>query len=178
MKRIIIALICLFLSAFTASADSGWGLFGSYWNSSDGDTEFGPGLRLVYEAVPGMQIDVRASYFDNIMDENEGPDLEVIPLEAGLELNAPLADKLNVYGGIGAGYYFMDCDIDVDDEIGFFVNGGLEFDVFENAAAYGGTRASLFVEAMYRSVSADIDGISKDIDLDGLVLNAGLMMRW
>ena len=113
------------------------------------------------------------------MDEDEGPDLEVIPLEVGLNLIGSVVDKLNAYGGVGVGYYLMDSDADVDDEIGFFVNGGLSYDVFKNEAAYGGTRASLFAEAMYRFVSADdADYGGNDVDLDGLVINAGLMVRW
>ena len=178
MKKITIIFIFLFLFAVTASAESGWGFFGSYWSPSDGEAEFGPGIRLAYEMVPGMQLDFRASYFDNLMDEDEGPDLEVIPLETGLCLTGPVAGRLNLHGGVGIGYYLMDSDFDVDDEVGFFVNGGLEYDVFRNDAAYGGTRASLFAEAMYRSVTADEASINGDVDLDGLVLNAGLMVRW
>ncbi len=178
MKKIILAIMILVLSSITASAESGWGFFGSYWSPSDGEAEFGPGIRLTYEMVPGMQLDFRASYFDNLMDEDEGPDLEVIPIETGLCLTGPVAGNLNLHGGVGVGYYLMDSDADVDDEIGFFVNAGLEYDVFRNNAAYGGTRASVFAEAMYRSVTADDATINGDADLDGLVLNAGLMVRW
>lgn len=179
MKKTIGVLVCLFLSAVTASADNGWGLFGSYWSPSDGDSEFGPGIRFSFEMIPGVQLDLRASYFDNVIDLDKGQDLEVIPVEAGLSLTAPVAGKLNAYGGVGVGYYFMDSKADVDDEIGFFVNGGLEYDVFKSEAVYGGTRASLFVEAMYRSVSADEACYNgDDVDLDGVVLNGGLMVHW
>ncbi len=179
MKKLITVLACLSLCTFAVHADNGWGLFGSYWNPSDGDSAFGPGVRLAVEMIPGVQLDMRVSYFNDVMKESEGPSLKVIPLEAGLNLIAPAADRLNVYGGIGIGYYLMDSDADVDNEVGFFLNGGVEFVMIENEAFYGGTRASLFAEAMYRSVSADKAGNDgKDMDLDGLVLSGGLMVRW
>ena len=108
----------------------------------------------------------------------EALDLEVIPLDDALGLNAPVNDRLNVFGGIGADYYLLDSDVDVDNEIGFIINDGLEFDMVENNAAYGETRAPLFVEAMYRSVSIDGDNSGADLDLDSLVINGGLMVRW
>lgn len=181
MKKLLIALLCLSLFPVAAVADNGWGLFGSYWSPSDGDAAFGPGVRFVYETIPGVQFDLRLSYFDNVMDDDV-PDLEVVPLEAGLSLMAPVADRLNLYGGLGVGYYFMDIDTeddpDVDDEIGFFVNGGLAYDVVKDDAEYGGSRACLFAEAMYRSVKTDGPDGLWDADLDGLVLNAGLTVRW
>jgi hypothetical protein len=178
MKRLLISLAVLCLSATVATADSGWGFFGSYWSPSDGEASFGPGLQLSFETIPGVQFNLRLSYFDDVMDKDDGPELEVIPVEAGLGLVAPIVDRLNAYGGIGAGYYFMDSDADVDDEVGFFVHGGLSYDVARDKKVYGGSRASLFVEAMYRSVTADDAAYSGDVDLDGLVLNGGLMVRW
>lgn len=179
MRKLAAVLMCLSLCAAVAHADNGWGLFGSYWSPSDGDSAFGPGVRLAIEMIPGMQLDLRGSYFGDVMEDGKGPDLKVIPLEAGLNLIAPVVDRVSVFGGLGVGYYLMDSDADVDNEVGFFVNGGLEFVMIENEAAYGGTRASLFAEAMYRSVSADGAGNGgADVDLDGLVFNGGLMVRW
>lgn len=178
MKRWVVVLICGLWSVSAGWADNGWGLFGSYWMPQDGDSEFGPGMRVAIEIIPGMQLDLRASYFNNVMEKNKGPDLTVVPLEAGLGMIAPVVERLRVYGGLGAGYYLMDSAADVNNKLGYFANGGVEFIMMENRAVYGGTRASLFAEGMYRAVTAKDAGPDGDVELNGPVLNAGLMVRW
>lgn len=175
MNKLMIVLAGLALAAGPALADNAWGLYGSYWSPSDGSGSFGPGAKVSIEMIPGVLLDLRVSHYDNVADN--GPELEVLPIEAGLSMTAPLADRLSVYGGAGVGYYLLDSDAQVDDEFGFYAAGGVEFAVIDTRADYGATRGTLFAEVFYRNAEAGFEG-GGDMSLDGVGINAGLMIRW
>ena len=177
MKRILCLLACAALCAVPAFADNGWGLYGSYWNPSDGRGTFGPGAKLSIEMIPSLQLEVRSSYNNKIFTDSQGGELNSVPLEAGLALSAPVLDRLTLYGGGGPGYYFFSGHAHAQDTIGFYGVAGLELAVSENKAFYGGTRTSLFAEAVYRHVNPDVGG-GQSVDLSGSVFNVGLMLHW
>lgn len=179
MKKVIISMAVLVVMGLTAGAENGWGLHAAYWDTEDLSDQAGVGATLSIEMIPSVLMNIRGSYFDGFGDENTGDvDLQVIPLELGLAVYQPLAEKLNVYAGGGIGYYFMDADgVDVDDEVGSFVNAGFELKGAEKKeVVYGQTHLGLFAEAIYRFVEADAG--SADFSLDGLGANVGLMIRW
>jgi hypothetical protein len=170
MKKIWIAVTAIVLGcAMTASANFGWGLYGSAWSTADGDDVFGPGFRLTLEMVPAIQLELRASSMNGLTVEKGSSeyDLDLVPIEAGLALNLPLNDKVKFMLGGGPTYTFVDADeaLDVSDEIGAYFSAGFELAV--------GNGAALFAEARYNFLD-----LGSDINLNGPGANVGLMITW
>ncbi len=164
--------VLILAGASVSWAYTGWGPFASYWDTKDGDSAVAPGVRLSFEAVEGVQMDISASFFSDLAKGDA--DLKVTPLEAGLALCYPAGELFNLCIGGGIGYYFVDSDIhNVDSKIGGFVMGRVELKALNNKEVfYGKTDAALFVEPMYRFVDTG------DVDLSGPAVNAGLLIRW
>ena len=197
MRACMTALAVLLIGTGTAVGANMWGVHAAYWDTSDADSSYGAGTKFSFEMVPGARLDLRASYFNDLADDVDGidTDLEVLPLELGLALVYPAARSIDLTAGGGIGYYFMDGKInlpdntsagaDPGDEVGFYLAAGLEWSLRKSGASYGETEAGLFLEALYRSVSADdmkVDSVEPlrlgDADLDGLGVNLGIMVRW
>ena len=80
--------------------------------------------------------------------------------------------KVNPYIGVGGTYYFLESDLgEVDDELGFYGQLGLDFG-FENFR--------FFIEGMYRQAEGTINnqGVDADIDFTGITANAGIAWKW
>jgi opacity protein-like surface antigen len=175
----------LVLGATTCLGYNGWGIYAAYWSPSDGDAGYGAGAKITAEMVPGVQMEFRSTYFDDLAEEPAGYDvsLEVIPLELGLALAMPAPDpKVQFLVGGGIGYYLMDggvrgpgVDVSADNEVGFYLSGGVEYQVRPNAA--------LFAEAKYTFVTADDMAVTSagdldDADLNGIGVNLGILITW
>lgn len=186
-KKIGICLVTMTMGlASAAMADSEWGVFGSVWNAADGDTGLGGGVKVGIEMVERVQLDLRYSAVNNLIDSDIA-DLDAQPLEFGLLYAIPAGDTIEPYIGVGGGYYLMDGDIDgydvdVDDEFGFYLSTGMDIVLSRSKAQYGQTTTKLFVEAMYRFVEASDMKVSggnlEDADLSGLGAQAGLLIGW
>lgn len=186
MKSLAAWFSTLILAAATPClAYNGWGIYAAYWSPSDGDDSYGAGVKISAEMVPGVQLEFRSAYFDNLADEPAGAnvDLEVIPLELGLALAMDGANPNTTFlAGGGLGYYLMDGQASgpgfrasADDEIGFYLVAGAEYHLRPNA--------SLFAEAKYTFLTADnmaVDsaGNLDDADLDGIGINIGILVTW
>jgi len=174
------------MAGSVASADNEWGVFGSYWAPSDGDDGFGGGVKIGVEMVDRVQLDVRYSVINNVID-GDAVSLDVQPLEFGLSMSVPTSSGIEPYFGVGLGYYFMDGDVkgfdaNVDDEWGFYTSAGIEWILSRSGASYGETTTKLFVEAMYRIVDADDMKVSggqlESADINGFGVQAGLLIGW
>lgn len=163
-------MVALLVSGLAVRADSEWGVFGSVWAPSDGDTGVGGGVKIGAEMVDRVQLDIRYSVVNNLGEGDQ--DLDVQPLEFGLSFALPAAGPIEPYVGVGLGYYFMDGEPDVDDEWGFNTSLGFEWILSRSGASYGETVTKLFVEGMYRNVEPD------GIDLSGFGAQAGLLIGW
>jgi hypothetical protein len=168
-----------------ATADSEWGFYGAYWAPSDGEDAFGGGLKIGFDMVDRVQLEIRAGIFNDLIDDVAGTaaDLEDVPLEIGLAYAMPAKENLEFYLGGGLGYHFLDGSGSagsVDNELGFYGTAGLEWYIHRSGAAQGETSAKLFIEVLYRFLSAD--GTTPvgptDIDLDGPGVQLGLVVGW
>jgi len=186
--RILIASVIAALGLQSAVASNGIGFFGSYWNTEDSDDGFGGGAKLKIELMPGLCFEVRGSYFPDLAaDEDDADiDLKVIPVEGALIVELALQEGVNIYGGGGAGYYFMHTDVEVggveldvgvDDSVGYFGIAGLELCISE--------AVTLFAEGKYTWLDIDeieIEGLviplEEDIELNGFGANAGLLIKF
>ena len=196
MKKAMLTAVMVFSACISGLADNGWGLHWSYWNPADGKAAYGPGAKLSLEIMANAQLDMRAGYFNKIEMRKQGleADLEVIPLELGLSYAQTVHPMLDVFGGVGFGYYLMDgkmydaqgqrFDVKPGDQIGYFANVGVEVALALEAASYGANRVALMFELLFRVVEAnDLDLPTnterfRSPSLGGPALNVGLMVRW
>lgn len=196
MKRI--AILAAFGAAMTlaplAQADHGWGLYGTYWNTKDGQDEWGGGFRLAVDFIPHVFADLRVSYFDDLIGSSVAK-IEDIPIEIGLMGIKEISDRVDVYGGGGLSIHLLDGHenipgtpretINPDDELGiYFVLGIESLFLAEELATYHVNGVTLFAEATYRFLTVDDATLSsdgtrlQDAELDGLGFNLGFTIRW
>lgn len=178
MKKVLAVLSVLVLGAAAASANS-IGLYGSYWDTDDADDGFGGGAKIQVEVVPSIYIEARGGYFPEFGGDDDVGSVDIIPIEVAALVKLP-AGMLALYGGVGGGYYMFevdsDIDIDVDDELGYFVLGGVEIPLTGNLAIFGEAKYT-WLEATV-SASDDTITIEEDSSLDGLGGNAGILLKW
>jgi len=196
VKRI--AILAAFGAAMTlaplAQADHGWGLFGTYWNTKDGQDEWGGGFRLAVDFIPHVFVDLRVSYFDDLIGSSVAK-IEDIPIDIGIMGTKDLTDSVDFYGGGGLSIHLLDGHesipelpretINPDDELGmYFVLGIESLFLAEELAKYHVKGVTLFAEATYRFLTVDNAAVStdgarlEDADLDGLGFNLGFTIRW
>jgi hypothetical protein len=194
-KTIPTLLLVLALGATPAFA-GGLNIYGSYWDTDAAEEAAGGGLRLGIPLGQVVQLDLGASYYEELTDrpfrelgDVETPfvenGLQVIPVEAGLRFNFAEGSRFNPYLGGGATYYFIDSDFgDVSDEAGWYARIGAEL------GEPGGS--GFFAEAGYRGVEVTVENDPDDfddfddiefqeeteIDLSGAVVNVGYVWRW
>lgn len=193
MKKWALALIASAALAAGARADSGWGMFGTYWSPGDWDETFGVGSKISFEMAPHALFDVRATWLDDLTLSDRGAELtvETVPVDVGVTVAAGL-DPVDIYFSGGLSWYPLDGDLrladgatvdaGLDDEVGFYGGVGLEWTIARDPADVGATRITLFAEALYRHVSvSDVSagaGAFEVDDLSGFAANAGVMVRW
>jgi hypothetical protein len=197
MRRIVLtSILTLLLAGAVPAMASDLSLFGSYWQPSDFDSTAGGGLRFGFGSGV-VQFELRGTYYPDItedlnelLDTDDSPlddfELKAIPAEAGLVFNFAQGSNVSPYIGGGATYYLLDTNIgEVDDEVGFYVVGGLRA-----GGSNGGV--GFVAEAMYRNVEGsvqfdpeefeDIDDIDFedefDLDLSGFAANVGIVFRF
>lgn len=200
MKKLLLATAALAILASPAYG-SGFEIYGSYWDVDSADEAIGGGLSFWFPIIGDtVDLQLRATYFEetrnNVLDDfDDLPDdldelfaennLEVIPVEAGLRFNFAEGAAFSPYIGGGASYFLLDTNFgEVDDEVGWYANGGFAFG--------DGNGADFFVEAIYREVEGtlevDIDDVDDPddveildgakIDLSGIGANAGVVFRF
>jgi hypothetical protein len=177
--RKMLAVLCGLGLVCSGAQAGGLGVFGSYWNPDEGDSVWGAGARLRGGIGP-FCLGVRGTYFEDISNVPGGPevDLQAIPVDATIGLQWTPIDELQLYGGGGATYYFLDVDNGkVDDEVGWLLEAGAELTITSHLGVFG--------EAVWRNVEGtvendhldDINRHRADINLDGFTVNMGLVFR-
>jgi hypothetical protein len=148
------------------------GVYGSSMDSDDLGTGYGGGAKLELNPIDIVSVDGRAGW-----THFSDTDIDMFPLEAAALLNLPiLFEHIVPYAGVGTGYYIFDGDGgDLDDEMGYFPLIGLEIGLHS---------LSLMAEARYVFLETDVEngrgslaGVD-EVDLDGLAVNVGLLIRF
>ena len=182
MRKISMLVMGFLICAGVAFGDNGWGLNASYWDTKDANDGYGLGIKVSVEAVPNFMVDFRYTWFEDL--GKAAPEigvthytLEVMPIEMGVSILSEPSDRLILFGGGGLGYYMMEGEMrtddrsgrrisaDPDDEIGFYFNAGFEFIVSQNVDTIQATRATIFLEAMYRFVNVKDIAVGDNLDL-------------
>lgn len=157
---------------------AGLGVFVSRWDSQDYGTLTGYGLRLGWNVIEHLGLEVRASYYKSKNGEIEAT---LLPIEAALVLRLPIHRHFVPYLGGGAGYYFKDTEYEDDADI---------WESSEEVAGYFGLAGlnlylgavSCFAEAKYNLVGTDADlqwrgsDVEAQNSLDGFSFSVGLKL--
>lgn len=98
------------------------GGYGSWWRPADLDKGYGGGAVVRGQFLEFLGVDVRAGYFSF-----SDPDVDMVPVEAGLMLRVPIP-VVSLFAGVGGGYYQFSGEkgFSLDNETGYFGNAGAE----------------------------------------------------
>ena len=118
MHRVTAVLLAALLLPFTASAGQ-LGAYGAYWAPDDAESGYGYGAKLSLGFLPFLQLEARASVFDDLSEDISAPggqridlDLEDTVLELGLLAELPtLGAGIVPYLGGGLGYHMLDLTV-------------------------------------------------------------------
>ncbi len=183
MKIWTIMMVVVAMTAQTALAGFGIGVFGSYWDPKDPDESFlGGGAKAQFGLNPNLKIELRASWLT--FEEDDGGfslRLNTLPLEVGAVFSLMPGETFNPYVGGGIGYYMFGAEVKAggesetltaDNEFGFYGILGAEFQLSDTISIFG--------EAKYTAVTLkEVEGFGKvDAKLDGIGANLGLLFRW
>lgn len=165
MKQVMMMFVLIAVVSCPAWAGLESSIYASYLDSKDAGTGLGLGLKTELNFWKWLGIDTRISYLEF---DNDGA--YMIPLEAALILNIPIADqRINPYGGIGVGYYIMNADSgNPDDEVGYFPLLGIKI---------GAKAISFMGEVRWLGLESKLNDGS-DVTLDGVGANLGVVFRW
>lgn len=169
MKRTA-CIAAVWIAASAAAQAGNLGGFWAWWRASDAGESDGIGLKLTL-TEPGTTsaLELRLTVFSDLSRDTEPNKLKVTPIEIGPRFPIAQDGPLQIYLGLGGGYYLMDFDNRrVGDEFGFYGLLGIEFQL--------GDTFVLFGEAVYRRVKARPEG--GDLDLDGIGANVGIAYSW
>ncbi len=148
------------------------GAFGSSLDADDFGTGYGGGVKLEFNPLDRVSVDVRASYI-----EFSDTHVDMIPLEVAGLFNFPmLGERIVPYAGAGVGYYlFEGRGADVDNDVGFFPLAGLEI---------GLQRISIMAEARWLFLQTDVHQTKAELgdvtkaNADGIGINVGVLYRF
>jgi len=185
-KLLVFGLACLSLMSL-AQADHRAGIFGSYIDQENG-SGYGGGVKYEWMCDKNYGAEARISYLTG-----EDTDGNVIPLELGLVGQIPV-EKVFLYAGIGGGYYiYQDVapmiggwdEEDPDPVFGFYVLGGLRYDLNESMILFGEIKYTSAEFDMEQSRTTTIPGVLVRVEsmnvsggLDGVGGNIGLLWRF
>lgn len=145
---------------------------GSYWEKDDADGTWGIGLGAALPLFSEhLRLDGRFYLFEST-DAGED-DLDLIPLDFGLQIHILPDKELDPYILGGISYIYADADrSDVDSEFGGYLGAGLDFQLTSNLKLFG--------ELLYRSaeVTSEFGKFDEDIDISGFTANTGLKIHF
>jgi opacity protein-like surface antigen len=188
MRKSAFIVLALLLVSVPATAGS-FGIFGASYSPSDTDTGEGVGLDMEFGSGRwGLQL--RASLFEELTtDANpETYEIEAAPYDLGVNYRFAQGSRVTPHVGGGATYavFHFDGDVtqtvglpnsaDIDPELGFYLEVGVQFSFARNAA--------VFADAVVRNLEAEVEGDDVGLDLDqfvdmsGVALHVGVAVVW
>lgn len=178
-KTLLLALVLVLVSAAPGAAVS-FSLYGSYMDTEDLGSATGIGLRLGFNVLPLLAVEVGGTYFEQLDElgflglEGFSGEVDVLPVDAGIRFD--LGRPGGFYLLAGGTLFLLDADFaSVDDEVGYYAGIGWVLG------------RHLYVEGLYRSVEGTVEAIEIspveleiappfDFDLAGYTFNVGF--RW
>jgi len=143
----------------------GWGIYGAYWDASEAGSTGGAGLRISVEMVPGVNLELRGTAFGRVSVGDER--FRVTPYDGGLSLLVPVSERANFVAGGGLTYADVS-GAGADSETGFYGSLGMDMSLRP--------QARLFADLIYRFL--EVDTSTRTVDLDGIGVQAGVLITW
>lgn len=180
MRKPLLFALVLALTAAAPGAAVSFSLYGSYMDTEDLGSATGLGLRLGFNVLPLLTVEVGGTYYEDLDElgfigvEGFEGNVDVLPIDAGIRFD--LGRPGGFYLLAGGTFFVLGSDFGtVDDEVGYY--GGIGWVLGKH----------LYVEALYRSVEGTVDELEIDelaleivapfdIDLNGYTFNLGF--RW
>lgn len=126
-------------------------------------------VNLTYFPHEYFSLELGVDYVETDVDVNgvgisgDGGEMEQVPVLLTGRFHFSTNPKVTPYLGVGIGYYFNDFDsnrdspdVEVDDSIGFHVNGGIEVFVADDAAI------NLDIKYIWNEIDVDLPGSSDE----------------
>jgi hypothetical protein len=179
MRRILMLTLVTCMLAAPASA-GGFALFGSWYEANDRDDSGGVGGRI--EIGDTWSFDLGVTWYGEVKGPFTGSGVEitefrVLPVDVGVGYRFRSTVRVTPFVGAGASVFFLDTEPGrIDNQVGWYVRGGLDFRLFGNFYLLG--------EVFWREAEAEVkidDGIDverTDIDVGGLGFNLGVVWRF
>lgn len=189
LALVLVLVFALTLTAGQAAASS-FGFFVTSYAPDDADAGEGLGFEFEFGSGP-VEFEMRISLYDELVtDPNPNIfNVEAIPIDFGINRSFGGGQKtVTPYFGGGITYAIFDFSfdtttsagpprgVDIDPEIGFYGQVGLEFEINQTWKA--------FAEVIYRQIDAEIEGddlglpIDQELSMTGPAFNLGLAVRW
>lgn len=159
-KALVVALVLTALLGLAAPGAHAVNIYGIWWMPDESDDDgWGVGIKEQRPINRVLSIDTRASYVSL-----SSSDAWLIPIESTLLLKMG-----TLYGGVGAGYYFVNGDNRLKNEFGWYWLAGITM-------LPGPTQ--IFGEVKWQNLTADIDQPSGgSVDFDAFAIHAGVTMQ-
>lgn len=188
LALVLVLIVALTLTAGPADAGS-LGFFVTSYAPDDADADAGVGFDFEFGSGP-TQFEMRISLYNELITD-PNPDVfnvEAIPVDFGVNRSFGGGQTVTPYFGGGITYAIFDFSfdtttsagpprgVDIDPEIGFYVQIGLELEINQTWQA--------FAEVLYRQLDAEIEGddlglpIDQELSMTGPAFNLGLAVRW
>lgn len=142
----------------------------AYQYADEADHGVGPGFSYTIPLEYNFRVDARLSWY-HFPDR----DLDMIPLVLVGALEHELDSATTLYGGAGIGYYFLNANRgDADNDVGFQILGGAEWDLDRIPWKAFAELRWLFLEADVDRVFQQNEGTGSGVDLGGIGMNLGV----
>ena len=144
---------------------------GSYWEVEDAEGSWGAGLGASIPIFTDhVRIDARAYAFEN-SDFDGDDELELIPLDLGLQIHLRPDQDLDPYILGGVSWVYADtARLEVDSEFGAYIGAGADFQFTSRLRPFG--------EIVYRIAELEPEAVSRDdIEISGVTVNFGLKLH-
>lgn len=173
MRRMLVVLGCVCALAAPAWAGGEFAVFGAYGETVDTNASLGLGARISV-GRENVKFDLTSTWFRQSSATDGGApvadEITLTPLELGVRFLFAPGGQFRPYVGAGASYFLVTSRVgEADDELGYYVTGGMVFGAPRGIRLYG--------EVVYRAadVTADYGPAGRaDLDVGGLGVAAGL----
>lgn len=169
-KKLILTVFLIIFSANSLLAQDIY-VGASYWDMDDTEEVVGGnvGVALPF-LLPGLKLDAKIFFFEDTEFESEN--IELLPVDVGGQFHLFEDADFHPYVLAGVSFIYANADnIDLDSTLGAYAGGGLEYKL-------GLVR--LYAEFMYRiaEIDKDTNVLEDDLNINGMLANAGLKVRF
>jgi opacity protein-like surface antigen len=141
-----------------------------YQYGDDAEHGVGPGISYSIPLEYNLRVDARLAWYEFL-----DLDLQMFPVGLVGAMEFELDSGTTLYGGLGVGYYILNADRgDADNEVGFQILGGAQWDLATAPWSGFAELRWLFLESDVDNTFRTIEGTGSTLDLGGIGINLGI----